>query len=73
MDIRLKTCLIIRKNNRYLVGSNQITGGLQWSRDHYDAWRTRDVRTAQSMARIIGGTMMLFNPVAGQIRVYGRE
>lgn len=68
MDIRLKTCLIVRRNGEYLVGLNQITGGLNWSTSPYDAWRTRKIRIAQAVAGISGGILCLFNPIAGEIK-----
>lgn len=74
MDIRSKTCLIVRKNRYYLVGWDGLTKGPSWSQSKYDAWRTRDVKTAKRVARKCGGTLMLFNPIAGQIAIYaGRE
>lgn len=68
MDIRLKTCLIIRKNGKYLVGLDYIRNRFNWSNSKYDAWRTRDRRTARIVARECGGILMLFNPIVGQIR-----
>lgn len=70
MDIRRKTCLIIRKNGEYLVGFNVMTLDLNWSQSCYDAWRTRDKEKARAIAQRCGGTLMLFNPVAGQLKVY---
>lgn len=67
MDIRLKTCLIIRKNNRYLVGLD-IWNQFKWSNNKYDAWRTRNRKTARIVARECGGVLLLFNPVAGQLK-----
>lgn len=69
MDIRLKTCLIIRKNKRYLVGLD-IWNQFKWSNNKYDAWRTRNRKTARIVARECGGVLMLFNPVAGQIKEF---
>lgn len=69
MDIRLLTCIIIRKNTKYLVGRVLGSSELRWSDSPHDAWRTRDRETARDMARIVGGTMMLFNPAVGQLRV----
>ena len=68
-NIRRKTCLIVRKNRQYLVGVS-ILGRLNWSNSYYDAWRTRDRDAAARVARITGGTLMLFNPIAGQIADY---
>lgn len=69
MDIRKKTCLIIRRNNHYLVGANQMVGGLNWSRNRYDAWRTRDAEKARAIAKMCGGVLVLFNPIVGEARL----
>ena len=69
-DIRRQTGLIIRRNGEFLVGKAMLTGGLRWSVSPYDAWITRDTDTARSVARTVGGTVMLFNPVARQMRVF---
>ena len=69
MDIRLLTCIIIRKNTKYLVGRVLGSSELRWSDSPHDAWRTRDREAARDMAWKTGGIMMLFNPAAGQLRV----
>jgi hypothetical protein len=69
MDIRKETCLIIRKNGEFLVGRKMLSCGLRWSGSKYDAWRTRDRAKAEKLAFIVGGIVMLFNPIANQIRV----
>ena len=38
MDIRLLTCVIIRKNGKYLVGRILGTDDLRWSDSPHDAW-----------------------------------
>lgn len=65
-DMRRQTSLIVRRGNEYLVGYSGVF--LRWSGSTYDAWRTRDKRTAQMVADKVGGEMMLFNPITGQIR-----
>ena len=70
MDIRKKTALIIRKDNRYLVGYVLWSDELRWSIYPWDAWRTRIRANARSIAEKTGGEIMLFNPVSGQIREY---
>lgn len=72
MDIRKQTCVIIRRGNEYLVGLNRICycSGLKWSTSCYDAWRTRDRKAAEMVARKCGGDLMLFNPIAGQLREF---
>ena len=70
MDIRKRTCLIIKRNGEYLVGMNQVLNCLNWSTSPYDAWRTRNAGDAARVARATGGTMYLFNPVAAQIREF---
>lgn len=68
MNIREQTAIIIQKDGLYLVGT--ILGGpdLRWSYSPWDAWRTRRRDKALIVADRIGGTQMLFNPVAGQLR-----
>ena len=68
MDIRSETCLIIKRGSRFMVG--KILGGpeLRWSDSPWAAWRTRDREQAEKVARVIGGDLWLFNPVAGQLR-----
>lgn len=68
MDIRKQTGLIIRKDNEYLVGRVIYTGELKWSSSPWEAWRTRIRANAKSIAEKTGGEIMLFNPVAGQLR-----
>lgn len=68
-DIRLKTCLIIRKNGRYLVGKILWSKNLRWSIYPGDAYRTRDREKAEELARRTGGIVMLFNPIVRQLKV----
>ena len=69
-DIRLKTVLIVRKGNYYLVGRNMMTGRLMWRQDYSDAWRTRIRANARSIAEKTGGEIYLFNPIVCQMRKY---
>ena len=69
MDIRLLTCVIVRKNGKYLVSRILGTSDLRWSDSPHDAWRTRNREKAEEVARQVGGITMLFNPAAGQLRV----
>ena len=69
MDIREKTRLIVRRNGEYLVGRILGSRDMRWSQSPYDAWWTRDMAKAEDYARRTGGIVMLFNPVAGQLRV----
>ena len=69
MDVRLKTCVIIRKNGKYLVGHVLYSNQLRWSESPYDAWRTRNREKAREVSRKTGGIEMLFNPVTGQLRI----
>ena len=71
IDIRTKTCIIIRKHGEYLVGKEYAGGGLKWSWSAYEAWRTRDMEKARRIARRTGGVMVLFNPIVNQKRVIG--
>ena len=68
-DIRKATCLIIRKNSEYLVGTVMYSSDLRWSTSPYDAWKTRDIEEARRIALKTGGIMMLWNPVARQMKV----
>lgn len=65
-DLRRKTAIIIRKNGEYLVGRELYDGPLRWSKDRYDAWRTRDREKARRIARVTGGVTVLFNPIIGR-------
>lgn len=68
MDIRKYTCLIIRSGTMYLVGRILYSTDLRWSENAWDAWHTRNIEAARMVARRIGGTVMLFNPISGQLR-----
>ena len=70
-DIRKKTCIVIRKNGEYLVGTICYSAELRWSASIYDAWRTRDREKAGEIARRTGGIMVLFNPIVNQMKVIG--
>lgn len=69
MDLRLYTCIIIRKNGEYLVGRVLGSRELRWSVSPFDAWRTRDRDKARAVARKTGGVTMLFNPVIGKTQI----
>ena len=68
-EIRKATCLIIRKNSEYLVGTVMYSTDLRWSSSPYDAWKTRDRDKAEDIARKSGGIVMLWNPVVRQMKV----
>lgn len=68
MDIRLKTALVIRKDGKYLVGKIIYSNEMKWSDSPWDAWRTRIRAKARSVQEKVGGDIMLFNPITGQIR-----
>ena len=70
VDIREKTCLIIKKDGKYYVGNILGTPVLNWSDSKYDAWRTRKIDKASEKLKETGGTLMLFNPIVGQIREF---
>ena len=69
MDIREKTCIIIRKNREYLVGYKLWSIGLRWSNSPYEAWNTRNREQAERVARATGGVMVLFNPIVNHRKV----
>ena len=71
MDIRRETCIIIRRDGEYLVGTMLYSKDLRWSTSQYDAWRTRNREDAERVARAVGGEMVLFNPIVNQRRVIG--
>lgn len=72
MDIRLQTALIIRKRirkkDKFLVGRILDTADLRWSSSPWDAWSTRDRKAARRVRHFIGGDIMLWNPVTGEMR-----
>ena len=67
MDIRELTCMIIRKDGAYLVGTVMNTKLLRWSESAYDAWRTKRRADAEKMARFTGGRILIFNPGTGEV------
>jgi hypothetical protein len=69
MDIRKKTCLIIRKGNEYLVGTICFSTDLRWSIYASDAWRTRDREAAEMVAQKVGGVLVLYNPVINEAKL----
>ena len=75
MNIRTKTCLIVKRGDSYLVGRILYSTEYRWSTCPWDAWKTRDREKAARIARRTGGDLWLFNPVAGQLREakYGHE
>ena len=71
MDIRRETCIIIRKDGEYLVGTILYSTDLRWSGSPYDAWRTWRKEDAERVAGKVGGEMVLFNQIVNQRRVIG--
>lgn len=69
MNYRLYTRIIILKDGQYLLGRT-IFGELKYGTSPWDAWWTRDREAAERVADAIGGTMILFNPVLGRVRLY---
>ena len=68
MDIRGKTCLIIKKGSEFLVGTICYSTDLRWSIYASDAWQTRDKKIAEMVANKVGGEIMLYNPVINMTR-----
>lgn len=68
-EIRKATSLVIRRNGEYLVGTILYSRELRWSRNIYDAWRTRDREVARMAAQQTGGIQVLFNPITGEERL----
>ena len=73
MDCRQYTNLIIKKDGEYLVGVIAGTRILRWSNSPYDAWRTRKPDDAVRVSDLVGGQIMLFNPVVGQMRRFRND
>ena len=67
-ELRRQTCIIIRKDGEYLVGTVLYSRDLRWSHSAFDAWRTRDREAARRVARITGGVLVLLNPIIGKTR-----
>lgn len=67
-DIRLSTCLVIKKDGQFLQGNQMGTGILVWTNSPYDAWKTRCRGDAERVAFLVKGEILLFNPVIGKIR-----
>lgn len=68
MDVREKTMLIIKRGDEYLVGVICFSTELRWSKSKFDAWTTRRREDAERVASVVGGTVMLFNPIVNQER-----
>ena len=68
MDIRRMTGLIVQRGEDFLVGTILYSTDLRWSRSPWDAWITRDRDKARRVAHVVGGDLVLFNPVSGQRR-----
>ena len=68
MDIRLKTTLIIKRDGMYLQGYILYSDEFRWSDSPWDAWKTRIRANAKSAQMKAGGTIMLWNPIVGQLR-----
>lgn len=68
MNVREKTCLIIRKGPDFLVGTILYSTDLRWSISPWDAWQTRSREQAERVAGKTGGTLWLFIPILGQLR-----
>ena len=64
--LRRETCIIIRKDGEFLVGTILYSRDLRWSYSAFDAWRTRDREAARRVARVVGGMLVLFNPIIGK-------
>ena len=66
--IRLATVLIVRRGTEFLVARIPYSMEFRWSRSPYDAWGTREWKSAKKIAKIMGGDIWLFNPVTGELR-----
>ena len=68
MDIRRQTGLIIRKDGKYLQGKKMLQDELKWSDSPWDAWKTRIRAEARSVQEKVGGEIVLWNPIVGQMK-----
>ena len=73
MNIRERTCIVVKRGPDYLVGRILGSRQLRWSIYPYDAWCTRKKEEAEFWARRTGGDLWLFNPVNGQLREMRRK
>lgn len=67
--VKKATCLIIRKNSEYFVGTILYSTDLRWSTSPYDAWMTKNVKIAEEAARRLGGIVMVWNPIIRRMKV----
>lgn len=68
MNIREKTCLIIRRGMEYYVGKILHSELDKWSTSPFDAWNARDREEARETAEELGGEIWLFNPIVCQLK-----
>ena len=67
-----KRVLIIQKNGEYLVGvPYSDTTFLRWSTSPYDAYRMDRRRIAKRIAERVGGNVVEFCPITGNVRQVG--
>ena len=60
--------LIIRMGNKYLVGLPYTdTLMIRWSSSPYDAYPMHRKRIAKKVAEMVGGEVVCFNPILGEI------
>lgn len=64
-----KTGLVVRRDGEFLQCLDMYYK-LRWSTSPYDAWITRDVEDARSVADKVGGELCLFNPIVGSLKEY---
>ena len=59
---------IIQKGKEYLVGMPyDDTAFMRYSNSTYDAYRTKSFNTAIRVARMIGGKVVVFNRLTGEV------
>ena len=58
----------IRQGSRYLVGipypRNMV---IRWSTSPWDGYPTKSYATARALARRVGGTVVVFDPITGEV------
>ena len=63
---RAKDCYIVRKGRQYLISIvHPGAASAQWSIYYYDAWQSKDRRSAEMVAQKVGGEAVRFDPILG--------
>lgn len=62
-------CFIVKNGRQYLQGAERMGEKKRpiWTVYKYDAWRTMNIFAARRIARILGGQVVGFNPITGDV------